>query len=120
MRASTPPRSPKGAVVTGAGRGLGRQIATLLVERGYTVLVTDVDEPAAKEAAAALGERAEALVVDVRDEAAVLAARDRHHLGPVAPRRSRGGRSAPAARQQRLHEDPLDVVGGLGDVARAT
>ncbi|MGO1166057.1 MAG: SDR family oxidoreductase [Janibacter sp.] len=77
MRASTPPRSPKGAVVTGAGRGLGRQIATLLVERGYTVLVTDVDETAAKEAAADLGERAEALVVDVRDEAAVLAARDR-------------------------------------------
>lgn len=77
MRASTPPRSPKGAVVTGAGRGLGRQIASLLVERGYTVLVTDVDESAAKGAAAELGERAEALVVDVREESAVLSARDR-------------------------------------------
>jgi len=71
------PRSPAGAVVTGAGRGLGRQIAQLLVRRGYTVLVTDVDAAEAKGAAAELGERAEAMVVDVRDEAAVLAARDR-------------------------------------------
>lgn len=68
---------PAGAVVTGAARGLGRQIAAMLVERGYTVLVTDVDEVAAKEAATALGERAEPRAVDVRDEAAVLAARDR-------------------------------------------
>lgn len=70
-------RWPAGAVVTGAGRGLGRQIARLLVDRGYRVIVTDVDEAAAKGAAAELGERAEAMVVDVRDEAAVLAARDR-------------------------------------------
>lgn len=70
-------RWPAGAVVTGAGRGLGRQIAGLLVRRGYQVLVADVDEDAAKGAAAELGERAEAMVVDVRDEAAVLAARDR-------------------------------------------
>lgn len=32
-----------GAVVTGAGQGLGRAIAKLLAERGYTVLVTDID-----------------------------------------------------------------------------
>lgn len=70
-------RWPAGAVVTGAGRGLGRQIAELLVKRGYQVLVTDLDEQAAKGAAAELGERAEAMVVDVRDEAAVIAARDR-------------------------------------------
>ena len=38
----TPSRG--GAVVTGAGRGLGRQIAELLANRGYKVLVTDVDE----------------------------------------------------------------------------
>ncbi|WP_282071386.1 hypothetical protein [Janibacter hoylei] len=36
-------RWPAGAVVTGAGRGLGRQIAGLLMERGYRVLVTDLD-----------------------------------------------------------------------------
>lgn len=71
------PAAPAGAVVTGAGRGLGRLIAGLLVERGHTVLLTDVDESAAKGAAAELGDRAEALVVDVRDEAAVHRARDR-------------------------------------------
>lgn len=70
-------RSPAGAVVTGAGRGMGRQIAGLLVERGHQVLVTDVDEDATRGAAAELGPSAEAMVVDVRDEAQVLAARDR-------------------------------------------
>lgn len=65
-----------GAVVTGAGRGLGQQIARLLVERGYQVLVTDLDESAATAAAGALGERATARVLDVRDPAQVDAARD--------------------------------------------
>ena len=57
-----------GAVVTGAGRGLGRQIAEWLVERGYEVLVTDVDEEAAKGAAAELGGSTDGMAVDVRDE----------------------------------------------------
>lgn len=69
-------RWPAGAVVTGAGRGLGRQIARLLVERGHQVLLTDVDEAAVTTAAAELGGRARAMVVDVRDDAAVRAARD--------------------------------------------
>jgi len=68
--------SRAGAVVTGAGRGLGREIARLLVERGHLVLVTDVDEAAATATAAELGERAVARVVDVRDHAQVTAARD--------------------------------------------
>lgn len=70
--------SPRGgAVVTGAGRGLGLQIAGLLVQRGYQVLVTDVDEAAAKGAVAELGASTSGMAVDVRDEAQVLAARDR-------------------------------------------
>lgn len=63
-----------GAVVTGAGRGLGRQLAHLLVERGYQVLVTDLDAAAAQATADELG--ATALAVDVRDEVQVQAARD--------------------------------------------
>ena len=70
-------RWPAGAVVTGAGRGLGRQIAGLLVERGYRVLVTDLDEAAAQQVARELGEPATALALGVRDDAAVRAARDR-------------------------------------------
>jgi len=68
--------SPAGAVVTGAGRGLGKEIARLLVARGHLVLVTDVDEAAVTATAAELGERAVARVVDVRDHAQVTVARD--------------------------------------------
>ncbi|MFD5654042.1 SDR family oxidoreductase [Streptomyces sp. NPDC127039] len=69
--------SPAGAVVTGAGRGLGRLIAALLVDRGHRVLVTDVDEEAARTTAAELGPDVLWAAVDVRDEAQVAAARDR-------------------------------------------
>jgi NAD(P)-dependent dehydrogenase (short-subunit alcohol dehydrogenase family) len=55
------------AVVTGAGRGLGRCIAERLVARGYGVLVTDIDGAAAQATAAALGPAAWALAQDVRD-----------------------------------------------------
>ncbi|UUZ57926.1 SDR family oxidoreductase [Nocardioides sp. B-3] len=68
--------SPAGAVVTGAGRGPGKEIARLLVERGHSVPVTDVDEAAATATAAELGDRAFARVVDVRDHGRVEAARD--------------------------------------------
>ena len=44
------------AVVTGAGRGIGREIARLLVARGYAVLVTDVNAEAAEDTAALIGE----------------------------------------------------------------
>jgi len=65
----------RGAVVTGAGRGLGKEIARLLVTRGYDVLVTDLDEAAARASADEIGATGWR-VVDVRDEAQVLAARD--------------------------------------------
>lgn len=68
--------SPAGAVVTGAGRGLGRQIAELLADRGHQVLVTDVDEAAAQQAAEEIGRGATAMVVDVRSLADVEKARD--------------------------------------------
>lgn len=63
-----------GAVVTGAGRGVGKLVARMLVERGHTVLVTDVDEATATATATEIG--AIARVLDVRDDAAVAAARD--------------------------------------------
>ena len=65
-----------GAVVTGAGRGLGRLLAGLLVDRGHEVLVTDLDGSAAAAVAAELGPRASARALDVRDDEAVAAARD--------------------------------------------
>ena len=59
-----------GAVVTGAGRGLGLEIARLLARRGYAVHVTDLDADAAEQAAAQLGRRAFSSALDVRDEQA--------------------------------------------------
>lgn len=55
------------AVVTGAGRGIGREVALRLAGRGYDVLVTDVDEAGAQATAEAIGERGRAIQQDVRD-----------------------------------------------------
>jgi short-subunit dehydrogenase len=58
------------AVVTGAARGLGLEIARALAPRGYALTVADVDAEAAAEAASELGDRASAAALDVRDAAA--------------------------------------------------
>lgn len=56
-----------GALVTGAARGLGLEIARGLAARGLTVHLTDVDAGAVGEAAAELGAPAWASKLDVRD-----------------------------------------------------
>jgi NADP-dependent 3-hydroxy acid dehydrogenase YdfG len=63
-----------GALVTGAARGLGLEIARVLSERGLVVHVTDVDLDAAERAAAELGGGAFASALDVRDAEACRAA----------------------------------------------
>jgi 3-oxoacyl-[acyl-carrier protein] reductase len=64
----------RAALVTGAGGGIGAAVAKAFTEAGAKVLVTDVDEQAAKTTAAAIG--AEYCVLDVRDaKAAAEAAR---------------------------------------------
>jgi len=57
------------ALVTGAGSGIGRACAARLAAGGAHVLVVDVDEPAAKEVAAAIGGRA--VTADLADPEAV-------------------------------------------------
>lgn len=59
----------RGAVVTGAGGGLGRAIAAELARRGYAVQVTDVDAEAAAGVAGEIGGDAVGSALDVRDEA---------------------------------------------------
>jgi NAD(P)-dependent dehydrogenase (short-subunit alcohol dehydrogenase family) len=69
------------AVVTGAGRGIGRGIAEQLIARGYAVVVTDVDGDSARRTAADIGAVA-GLAQDVRDEASHLeAAREAARYG---------------------------------------
>lgn len=69
-------RPVKTAVITGAGRGLGRAIAGALSQRGITVHVTDVDGDAARTAAAEIGAGAFHSHLDVRDEEACRAVAD--------------------------------------------
>ncbi|MEK6228757.1 MAG: SDR family oxidoreductase [Actinomycetota bacterium] len=59
--------SPGVAVVTGAGRGFGKEIARRLARRGYAVLVTDIDGDAAAATAEELGGDAFSIAADVRD-----------------------------------------------------
>jgi short-subunit dehydrogenase len=58
------------AVVTGAARGMGLEIARRLAARGYLVTVADVAEDAAAAAAEEIGGGAEAAALDVRDAGA--------------------------------------------------
>lgn len=61
---------PRGALVTGAGRGLGLEIARMLSAQGYIVHVTDVDATLVEQAVADLGGTAFGSVLDVRSETA--------------------------------------------------
>jgi NAD(P)-dependent dehydrogenase (short-subunit alcohol dehydrogenase family) len=55
------------AVVTGAGKGLGREIAKGLSAKGFAVLATDIDEEAARATAELIGGGAWSMHQDVRD-----------------------------------------------------
>jgi len=55
------------AVVTGAGRGLGHEIAKGLASKGFAILATDIDEQAAAATANAIGGGAWPMKQDVRD-----------------------------------------------------
>jgi NAD(P)-dependent dehydrogenase (short-subunit alcohol dehydrogenase family) len=72
------------AVVTGAGRGIGRAICARYIEEGAFVFVTDIDEAKARSVATVLGQHAAALRLDVTSQesidgmiAAVVAQRNR-------------------------------------------
>jgi NAD(P)-dependent dehydrogenase (short-subunit alcohol dehydrogenase family) len=68
----------RGAIVSGAARGIGQAIANRLASEGARVLIADLDEAAASAAASELGEVAGAFPLDVTSDdswqAAVLTA----------------------------------------------
>ena len=66
----------RGALVTGAGRGLGKGIAAMLASRGFHVMVTDLDGRSAATAAADIGHGAISAELDVRDHEQVEHLRD--------------------------------------------
>ena len=71
---------PKRILITGANRGIGREIARELARRGQHVIVASRRLTAAQETAAAIreaGGKADALEMDVSDSASINAAADR-------------------------------------------
>jgi NAD(P)-dependent dehydrogenase (short-subunit alcohol dehydrogenase family) len=78
----------KVALVTGGGRGLGREICSMLAGAGAAVVVADIHRELAEKVARELGydgANVLALTIDVSDEASVARALDevREHLGRV-------------------------------------
>ncbi|HJP91090.1 MAG TPA: SDR family NAD(P)-dependent oxidoreductase, partial [Pyrinomonadaceae bacterium] len=61
----------KAAIITGAGRGIGRSVANLFVQHGASVLINDLEDEVGNEVAAAItaeGGRAAACNGSVADE----------------------------------------------------
>jgi len=59
------------AVITGGGRGFGKAFGHALAARGAQLIQLDLDEDAARAAATEIGQGAEAIRLDVADEAGV-------------------------------------------------
>jgi NAD(P)-dependent dehydrogenase (short-subunit alcohol dehydrogenase family) len=66
----------KRCLVTGGGTGIGAACAVELARRGASVMVADIDQVAASSVARAIGGRAAAYAIDVRDPASVGSAVD--------------------------------------------
>ncbi len=69
----------KVAVVTGAGRGLGRETAQTLAKLGYSIVAVDIDGESALDAAGACGGQGFACDIADRDAVLALAAQ----VGPI-------------------------------------
>lgn len=65
------------ALVTGANKGIGRQIAIELIERGFDVLVGSRDPVKGNIAAQSMGQNAHAIQLDVTDQNSIGTAAER-------------------------------------------
>lgn len=74
---TSPTESQSVALVSGANRGIGFQVAKDLAAAGFTVLLGSRDEESGRRAAAEIGGNATALQLDVTDDASISAATSR-------------------------------------------
>lgn len=97
----------KAALVTGAGSGIGEACASLLAERGASVLVADIDAQAAERVAGSIGDRARAFTVDVSDpeQCAAMVAAAQEAFGGLDVAVNNAGIAGPPAH---VGEYPLD------------
>ncbi|MDO9406701.1 MAG: SDR family oxidoreductase [Polaromonas sp.] len=121
--------SPRVALVTGAGSGIGRAVALALLQNGYQVVLAGrraepLNEMA--EAAKAAGQQALAVPTDVRDEHSVQALFDQtaQHFGRLDVLFNNAGVNAPAVPMDELPverwKDVIDTnVTGVFLCARA-
>ncbi len=108
-------------VVTGGGSGLGAATARLLVERGASVVLADVNPEAGEAIAAELGPQAAFVKTDVTDEASARAAFERAAaFGPlrglincagVAPAERVVGREGPHKLESFARTVSINLVG---------
>ncbi|HEY2600794.1 MAG TPA: SDR family NAD(P)-dependent oxidoreductase, partial [Thermoleophilaceae bacterium] len=63
----------KVALITGAGSGLGREMALLFAREGASVVINDIDQEAGESTAAELGGGAQFIAGDVSDDGSVAA-----------------------------------------------
>jgi NAD(P)-dependent dehydrogenase (short-subunit alcohol dehydrogenase family) len=68
------PKEEKVALVTGANKGIGFEVARQLAKKGFHVFIGARNEKAGREAARKIGERATFLKIDVSDPASIRAA----------------------------------------------
>ncbi|AYJ50338.1 SDR family NAD(P)-dependent oxidoreductase [Rhodococcus sp. P1Y] len=102
------------ALVTGAGRGVGAEIALVLAQQGAHVAINDIDRGRAEDSVSrieAAGGRAAAVVADVTDAGAVRAmvAQVAAELGPIDILVNNAGLPADGMRMLRFEEStPAD------------
>lgn len=116
-------------VVTGGGSGLGAATARMLIERGASVVLADVNPEAGNATAAELGAQAAFVATDVTDEASARAAFERAaafgqlrglvNCAGVAPAEKVVGREGPHRLESFARTVSINLIGTFNMVRLA-
>lgn len=103
-------KTDKTVVVTGGASGIGKACTSVLAEKGWKVIVTDVDLDAAERVAEAIG--GYAMHLDVTDEAAIRATAEQceRRYGPVSALVNSAGILQPPLAPEAFPTDHFDRV----------